>query len=339
MSTVTLRLIIRRSPDGHQTPILTNRSDLTVAEFAYRIGNRWRQENHFKYGREHLALDALDSYADQSGDDLTRLVPNPAKHRATDRVKDARKDARKDLTVVHADLADALDTAVAKAGQPGNGGKALVDPAVGVALNAAQADLTAAKNTARKTPSHLPLTQVRPGSRLLETERKLLTHPIRMSAYNRKSRWPGSCDRTTPAVTTKDARCYAKRSPCPVTSRSTATPCTSAWTPPAPPDAARPSLHRTQRHRHRLLRHHADPHLQRQGLPRPRMNDLTMSGGLESRTSSSAMSAAVVHSPHSPSRHRSACSCGSSSMRELRLRNASMKTASSTARCSSRSRR
>jgi len=181
-STVTLRLIIRRSPDGHQTPILTNRTDLTVAEIAYRMGNRWRQENYFKYGREHFALDALDSYADHP-DDLTRLVPNPAKHRATDRVKLARKD----LTQAHAGVADALDSAVVKAGQPENGGKALVDPAAGLALNTAQLDLTAAKNTSRKTPSHLPLAQVRPGSRLLETERKLLTHAIRMSAYNTES--------------------------------------------------------------------------------------------------------------------------------------------------------
>ncbi|MCY7418468.1 MAG: hypothetical protein LH650_08235 [Chloroflexi bacterium] len=181
-STVTLRLIIRRSPDGHQTPILTNRSDLTVAQIAYRMGNRWRQENYFKYGREHFALDALDSYADHP-DDLTRLVPNPAKHRATNRVKAARQD----LTQAHAGVAEALDSAVVKAGQPGNEGKALVDPAAGVALNTAQADLTAAKNTSRKTPSHLPLAQVRPGSRLLETERKLLTHAIRMSAYNTES--------------------------------------------------------------------------------------------------------------------------------------------------------
>ena len=34
---------------------------------------------------------------------------------------------------------------------------------------------------------HLPLGQVRPPSRLLETERKLLTHAIRMSAYNAES--------------------------------------------------------------------------------------------------------------------------------------------------------
>ena len=179
---VTLRLIIRRSPDGHQTPILTNRTDLTVAQIAYRMGNRWRQENYFKYGREHFALDALDSYADHP-DDLTRMVPNPAKHRAIDRVKAARKD----LTDAHTGVADALDTAVVKAGQPGNDGKALVNPTASLALNAAQVDLAAAKNTSRKTASHLPLGQVRPGSRLLETERKLLTHAIRMSAYNSES--------------------------------------------------------------------------------------------------------------------------------------------------------
>jgi prepilin-type processing-associated H-X9-DG protein len=181
-STITLRLIIRRSPDGHQTPILANRADLTMGEITYRMSNRWRQENYFKYGREHFALDALDSYADQP-DDLTRLVPNPAKARAIDKVHGARQT----LTGAHADVAHALDAAVAKAGRPGNDGKALVDPGAGLALRAAQADLATAKKASAGTPSHLPLGQVRPGSRLLETERKLLTHAIRMSAYNSES--------------------------------------------------------------------------------------------------------------------------------------------------------
>jgi len=181
-TTLTLRLVIRRSPDGHQTPILTNRLDLTTAEIAYRMAARWRQENYFKYGREHFALDALDSYAD-SPDDPTRLVPNPAKARALDQVGWARAD----LTTAHADVASALDSAVAKAGRPGNGGKAVVDPTAGQALTAAQHDLTAAKQASREIPTHLPLGQVRPGSRLLETQRKLLTHAIRMSAYNSES--------------------------------------------------------------------------------------------------------------------------------------------------------
>ena len=181
-STLMLRLIIRRSPDGHQTPILTNRLDLSCAEIAYRMAARWRQENYFKYGREHFALDALDSYAD-TPDDPTRLVPNPAKARALDQIGWARAD----LTAANADMAGALDNAVAKAGRPGNGGKAVVDPTAGQALTAAQHQLTAAKQASREIPTHLPLGQVRPGSRLLETERKLLTHAIRMSAYNSES--------------------------------------------------------------------------------------------------------------------------------------------------------
>jgi len=87
-STMTLRLVVRRSDDGHQTPILTNRTDLSAAETAYRMSVRWRQENYFKYAREHFALDALDaldSYADHD-DDPTRQVPNPAKARALTKV-------------------------------------------------------------------------------------------------------------------------------------------------------------------------------------------------------------------------------------------------------------
>src|ERR1035437_1677958 len=88
-STLTLRLIVRRSPGGHQTPILTNRTDLSAAQVAYRMAARWRQENYFKYAREHFALDALDSCADQP-DDPTRMVPNPAKARAGDQISVAR---------------------------------------------------------------------------------------------------------------------------------------------------------------------------------------------------------------------------------------------------------
>ena len=173
---------MRRSPGGHQTPILTNRTDLTGPQVAYRMAARWRQENYFKYAREHFALDALDSYAD-TPDDPTRMVPNPAKAHAGDQISAARAQ----LAAAHGGIADAIDAAGIRARQPGSGGKATVDPAAGQALTAATSDLAAAKAASRETPSHLPLGQVRPGSRLLETERKLLTHAIRMSAYNTES--------------------------------------------------------------------------------------------------------------------------------------------------------
>jgi transposase-like protein len=181
-STLTLRLVVRRSPGGHQTPILTNRTDLSAAQVAHRMAARWRQENYFKYAREHFALDALDSYADQP-DDLNRLVPNPAKARAGDQVSAARAQ----LAAAQCGVADAIDAAGIRARQPGSGGKAIVDPAAGQALTGATTDLAVAKATSATTASHLPLGQVRPGSRLLETETKLLTHAIRMSAYNTES--------------------------------------------------------------------------------------------------------------------------------------------------------
>jgi transposase len=72
-----LRQVTRRMENGHQTPILTTRRDLAAAQVAYRMFDRWRQENFFKYLREEYALDALAEYATVP-DDPTREVPNPA---------------------------------------------------------------------------------------------------------------------------------------------------------------------------------------------------------------------------------------------------------------------
>ena len=71
-----LRQVTRRMDNGHQTPILTSRRDLPAAQVAFRMFERWRQENFFKYLREEYALDALAEYA-VVPDDPTREVPNP----------------------------------------------------------------------------------------------------------------------------------------------------------------------------------------------------------------------------------------------------------------------
>jgi transposase-like protein len=181
-STITLRLVVRRSESGHQTPILASRADLPGGEVAHRMAARWRQENYFKYARTHFALDALDSYAD-TADDPARPVPNPAKARATAAVGAARAE----LAAAHADLSDAIDAATDAARLPGAGATATVDPAATGRLERAEAALAVAQKASRATPAYLPLGQVRPDARLLETERKLLTHAIRLSAYNAES--------------------------------------------------------------------------------------------------------------------------------------------------------
>jgi transposase len=71
-----LRQVTRLMDNSPQTPILTSRRDLSAVLVAYRIFERWRQENFFKYLREEFALDALAQYA-VAPDDPTREVPNP----------------------------------------------------------------------------------------------------------------------------------------------------------------------------------------------------------------------------------------------------------------------
>ncbi len=71
-----LRQVTRQMENGHQTPILTSRTDLPAAQVAFRMFERWRQENFFKYLCEEYALDALAEHA-VVPEDPTREVPNP----------------------------------------------------------------------------------------------------------------------------------------------------------------------------------------------------------------------------------------------------------------------
>jgi len=179
---VALRQVHRQADDGTQIPVLTSRTDLPAAEVCWRLAARWRQENYFKYARAHFALDALDSYAD-TPDDPTRPVPNPAKAAAKTAVETARASVHDAETTLSA----AIDDATSRARRPGSPATATVDPAAGTVLAAARDRLTVAAGTSRATPSHLPLHQVRPDARLLDEERKLLTHAIRIAAYNAES--------------------------------------------------------------------------------------------------------------------------------------------------------
>jgi hypothetical protein len=181
-SYLTLRQIHRRAADGVQIPVLTSRTDLPAAEVCWRLSARWRQENYFKYARAHFALDALDSYADLP-DDGDRPVPNPAKHKA----KAAVDTARDGVARAENGMATAIDDAVARARRPGSGATAIVDPAADRALSAARTELQRATADSRATASHVPLRQVRPDARLLDEQRELLTHAIRMTAYNSES--------------------------------------------------------------------------------------------------------------------------------------------------------
>ena len=177
---LTLRQVTRRDK-GRQVHILTTSSpgELPAAGVVYRMTGRWREENWFRYGRAHFALDCLDSYA-VAPDDPGRKVPNPAKKIASAAVSAARKA-----------LAEAETTRQRKLGQlgsPAPGQETVITNAMlaelDVPVEAARRKLQAAQAAAREIPAKIPLRDHNPDMVRLDAETKLITHAVKMAAFN-----------------------------------------------------------------------------------------------------------------------------------------------------------
>lgn len=162
-----------------QMHILTTRRDLPAAEIRYRMGSRWRQENHYRYARIHFDLDSHDTYR-TSDDDQTRMVPNPAKKVAYQKVEKARRALYSAETL--------RDHELLAASCPPPGTTTVLTNTVINTINAdthaAQATLDAALAAHQEIPARLPLAEVNPAQQALDTETKLIHHAIRIAAYN-----------------------------------------------------------------------------------------------------------------------------------------------------------
>jgi len=169
----------RGQDSTRQIHILTTRADLPVEQVIYRMGSRWRQENYFRYARMHFNLDSHDAYA-TTEDDPARLVPNPAKKKAHKRVLAARARYEQALAATDATLLEAVS--------PPPGQSVVITNAahdrLTADLRAAGADLDTAQAAHRGVPARLPLGQVNPGQQVLDVQTKLITHAIRIAAFN-----------------------------------------------------------------------------------------------------------------------------------------------------------
>jgi transposase len=173
------QISLHDSAATRQMHILTTRAELPAAEVRYRMGSRWRQENHYRYARIHFDLDSHDSYR-AGADDPTRMVPNPAKKPAYQQVEKARQTLR---------LAETTrDRELFAASTPPPGATVVLTNAM---INTINADTRAAENTLdaalaahKAIPARLPLSRVNPDQQVLDTETKLIHHAIRIAAYN-----------------------------------------------------------------------------------------------------------------------------------------------------------
>lgn len=178
-----LRQITRLCENGHQTPMLTNRWDVRDVHLAYRMFERWRQENFFKYMREEYLLDALIDYKVEA-DDPQRSVPNPARKAVNKALRKARAAVRK--------IKETYGTAVLKHLQ----GAASTMRELNAQERKIHSELEKANDQVKRlrarqktAPTRVALVHAQPNAPIvkLSTERKHLTNVLKMLAYQIES--------------------------------------------------------------------------------------------------------------------------------------------------------
>jgi transposase-like protein len=174
-----MREVRRLCASGHQTAILTTRTDLPVEVVAHRMFERWTQENFFRYMRQHFALDALVTYAVEPADP-DRTVPNPA-----------RKALAKALATTRA----ALDEVAQAYGQqartnpearrPTMRGFKIAHAALNHQCSALEAEARALRRRMAALPKRVPIRAVLDEAEIvrLAPEAKHLTDTLKMVAY------------------------------------------------------------------------------------------------------------------------------------------------------------
>jgi hypothetical protein len=178
-----LRQVTRFCNDGHQTTILTSRFDLKAVEVAYRMFERWRQENFFKYMRDEFEIDALAEHAVEP-DDPTRTVPNPARRDLDTQLKAARAEETK-LAQKYGRAA--LDNPEAK--RPTARGFKIAHGKTGKALRKATERVKELRRQRAALPERVPVAEALGGKPVvkLAAERKHLTTVLKMVAYQIES--------------------------------------------------------------------------------------------------------------------------------------------------------
>ena len=178
-----LRQVTRLSEDEeHQTPILTSRRDLPAVEVAYRMFERWRQENFFKYLREEYALDALVDHS-VVPDDPARDVPNPALAAIDAKLREARAE----LSRLQAKYG--FEALINPEGErPTMRGFKIAQGKLGNTVWSAMKRVTSLEAKRAAMPKRVPVQEVVTGKVVkLEPERKHLTNLLKMVAYQAES--------------------------------------------------------------------------------------------------------------------------------------------------------
>ncbi len=173
---------VTRLRDDHQTPVLTSRRDLSAVEVAFRMFERWRQENFFKYLREEYALDALVDY-EVVPDNPERDVPNPKRIELTVKLQQAKAEFERLTAEYGAEAFMKADQT-----EPTSQQRKGIQKQLAKRMREAFDRITELEQSRGKIPARVPVA-IATGKDVvkLEPERKLLTNLVKMVAYQAES--------------------------------------------------------------------------------------------------------------------------------------------------------
>ena len=177
-----LRQVTRLCDGGHQTNVITSRWDLRDIEVAYRMFERWRQENFFKYMREEFLLDALVDYQIEP-EDPTRSIPNPERRALDKQIRAARADLARLEREFGAAAANNTEQR-----RPTMRGFKIAHSRLGKELRNARVRVSRLFEKRRNVPKRVEVRELNERTVVkLATERKHLTDIIKMVAYQAES--------------------------------------------------------------------------------------------------------------------------------------------------------
>jgi transposase len=178
-----LRQVTRLTNTGHQTPVITSRWDLRDIVVAYRMFERWRQENFFKYMHQEFLIDALVDYQVEP-DEPARLVPSPARKEIEKQLRAARVRFAKLQEQYGSAALDYVEGRTSTMREFTSAEKRIHGE-----IKEAEDRIAALVDRRNSLPKKIPLAESKQGQELvkLSTERKHLTNVLKMVAYQIES--------------------------------------------------------------------------------------------------------------------------------------------------------
>jgi transposase len=174
-----LREVRRLTASGHQTAVLTSRSDLPAVELAARMFARWQQENFFRYMRHSFALDALVTYTAEPADP-TRTVPNPARQR----LQRQRAELRRRLAAQE-QVYGAKARTNPEGRRPTMRGFKIAHGKLAEVIRTLQAQIARLGQRLKRLPLRVPIGELQAPETVvrLAPEAKLITDSLKLTAY------------------------------------------------------------------------------------------------------------------------------------------------------------